>query len=549
MTIVQKKTSVLQKMCVAVLMTTTALTAVPAMAAESASELERKLRALQTQLDSLQGVKDELRLVQQQLDAMKAAEAATKDAVAKEQATREAADMKARQRALDAGATVVMENGVAEIVPPPAPDGGVMNKNIKITFGGFIEAAAIYRSKNQSADVGSSFNGGIPFGNSPNAHVGEFRGTARQSRLSILAQGNFDKNTALAAYYEMDFLGGAPTANSNQTNSYNPRIRNIYATLDRNDLGFHMLAGQNWSLLTLNRTGIIPRNEVAPAGIEAQYVVGFNFTRSPQIRLVKDWDKEFWFAISAESPQAQVAQSTVPTGTIVNNPGTGQLGTGGTFTLDVAPDMIAKFAMDPGWGHYELFGVSRWFRSEVNYASMTTNGLGVGGSALLPVLPKTLDFQASFMYGKGMGRYGAGQLADVTTDNTGRLVTLPYVSALLGLVAHPTADIDLYAYAGTEQLEKRYVSVGGVNYGYGNPAGTNNTGCMVNGGTCNGNTAREYELTGGFWYKFYQGKMGMMEFGVQDEWVKRYIFAANSAAGGPSTDANIAMFSLRYYPF
>ena len=43
--------------------------------------------------------------------------------------------------------------------------------------------------------------------------------------------------------------------------------------------------------------------------------------------------------------------------------------------------------------------------------------------------------------------------------------------------------------------------------------------------------------------------MGMMELGVQDEWVKRYIFAANSAAGGPSTDANIAMFSLRYYPF
>jgi hypothetical protein len=115
-------------------------------------------------------------------------------------------------------------------------------------------------------------------------------------------------------------------------------------------------------------------------------------------------------------------------------------------------------------------------------------------------------------------------------------------------VAHPTKELDLYAYAGTEQLEKRYNSIGATNYGYGNPAATNDSGCMIEGGTCNGVTAREYELTGGFWYKFYQGSVGMMEFGIQDQYVKRYIFSSNTT-GGPHASANIAMFSFRYYPF
>ena len=67
------------------------------------------------------------------------------------------------------------------------------------------------------------------------------------------------------------------------------------------------LAGQNWSLLTLNSKGITPRNEVPPATIDAQYVVGFNWARQPQIRIVKNWNKEFWLAASVENPQTTFA--------------------------------------------------------------------------------------------------------------------------------------------------------------------------------------------------------------------------------------------------
>ncbi|MEJ0065986.1 MAG: hypothetical protein WDM85_11685 [Caulobacteraceae bacterium] len=55
-----------------------------------------------------------------------------------------------------------------------------------------------------------------------------------------------------------------------------------------------MLLGQNWSLATMNSSGITPRAEAPPTVIDAQYVAGFVFTRQPQIRLTYDWHKEFW---------------------------------------------------------------------------------------------------------------------------------------------------------------------------------------------------------------------------------------------------------------
>ena len=71
------------------------------------------------------------------------------------------------------------------------------------------------------------------------------------------------------------------------------------------DCGIHFLAGQEWSLLTTDKVGIIPRQENIPLTIDAQYVPGFNWTRNPQIRIAKDFDdQKIWLAISAESPQA-----------------------------------------------------------------------------------------------------------------------------------------------------------------------------------------------------------------------------------------------------
>ena len=129
-------------------------------------------------------------------------------------------------------------------------------------------------------------------------------------------------------------MGAANTANSNESNSYNPRIRHLYTTVDWNDISLHLLGGQTWSLATLQGKGITPRNEVTPLTIDAQYVAGFTWARQPGIRLVKEFGNNFWVAASAEMPQTP----SCPSGTAFVTGGAGLAVTcnqvaagGGTF--------------------------------------------------------------------------------------------------------------------------------------------------------------------------------------------------------------------------
>jgi hypothetical protein len=175
-------------------------------------------------------------------------------------------------------------------------------KGVTLTLGGFGALESIYRSRNETADLASSFSG-IPFNNSSTGQTSEFSFSARQSRITALAEGNPTSDIHLGFYGELDFLGAAQTANSNETNSYTPRIRVMYNQIDWNSQGLHLLAGQNWSLVTLQGKGITPRAEDIPPTIDAQYIPGFSFTRQPQIRLTQEFGNDVWAAISLENPQ------------------------------------------------------------------------------------------------------------------------------------------------------------------------------------------------------------------------------------------------------
>src|SRR5262249_10050659 len=164
-------------------------------------------------------------------------------------------------------------------------------------------------------------------------------------------------------------------------------------------------------------------------------------------------------------------------------------------TTDQAPDIIEKAAFDPGWGHYEIYGVQRFFSDNtlrcvlgpcvVGSTAMlgtadnkTTFGAGVGGSVLLPLIPKYLDFTASGLYGRGVGRYAAGQLPDVTIGLDGSLSVVRGWSAMVGLIAHPWEGLDVYAYAGMEQVDSNFFNVGTTLFGLGN-TGFSNATCLV----------------------------------------------------------------------
>jgi hypothetical protein len=223
-------------------------------------------------------------------------------------------------------------------------------------------------------------------------------------------------------------------------------------------------------------------------------------------------------------------------GTVVNFLNTGA---GGDFlqtvnvTTDQAPDVIEKVAFDPGWGHYEIFGIQRFFSDGTltciagpcvaNSAAMvgtsdnkTTFGAGVGGSVLLPLIPKYLDLTANGLYGRGVGRYGAGQLTDVTIAADGSLTPVTGWSAMAGLVGHPWEGLDVYAYAGIEEVKANFFNFGATLFGLGNPGFSNAT-CLITtpssftGATpldCIANNQRLSELTAGFWQNVYKGDYG-----------------------------------------
>jgi hypothetical protein len=476
--------------------------------------------------------------------------------------------------------------------------------------GTFIEAAGVWRQRAEEADGASDTPfSSTPFPNSPLYHQGEMAFSARQSRIALKADGNIDPAQHVQAYYEMDFLGAGVTANSRESNSYQPRIRQAFLEYDNENYHFHVSAGQQWSLLTQDRVGMLPLSENVPLTIDAQYVAGFNWARQPSFRFVEDFNKVAWFGVSIENPEMNFQSnsigvvggpsqgavsggltgtttaggSTVPPGVTVNDinacQASGLMDSTTGCTTGTYPDIIEKLAVDPGWGHYELIGLQRFFTDRVyttgiegSGSNQTTYGWGVGANALLPAVPKILDLQGSVMYGAGLGRYGSSQLPDVVVGPTGSLTPLTTLQFLVGAVAHPVEALDIYAYYGQEQVQSNYWTIGATNGGYGNPAFAN-TGCLLEnqgagvagfsdpiaGTTCSASTniQRVQEITVGFWYNLYKGDLGRLRAGMQYEYFQLTAFpgaaGATTATSTPNQGINpnnqAVFVSLRYYPF
>ena len=462
-------------------------------------------------------------------------------------------------------------------------------KGITLTLGGFAAAEGVYRTKNNVADIGSNYSK-IPYDNNVLAHTDELRGTARQSRVSFLAQGNIDPNLVASFYGEFDFLAGPTTANENESNSFSPRIRNVYGALDWNDSGWHLLAGQNWSLATMNGKGISARNEIIPPTIEAQYVPGFVWARQPQIRLVKDFDdKQLWLAVSAENPQTTFGSPATGTaatfgGITVNNAAAGisQLSSVNNFSFNHFPDIIGKVAFEPVIDgaqpvHVEAFGIVRQYYDRVNVApgsqavtaglqsgNFTDNSWGGGGGAGVTwnAVPKMLDLQGSFLAGTGIGRYGAGQLPDVVVGPGGELKPIPEYMFLGGATVHATSQLDLYVFGGLEHQSEvtSDPTVGGktLHLGYGSPFATLGN-CFVELASCSPNTQQIDQITVGFWDKVYTGSFGQVRVGVQYSHTDLHAFSGVAGGGNPAfppdavvrpnTSDDMVFTSFRYYPF
>ena len=489
-----------------------------------------------------------------------------------EKLQREIDRMKAQQAA-QAQQTAPAPAAKAPASGSAAPSGSFMAGPVKVTLGGFVELMVVNRDRNESADWASNFNTAIPYPNSHNYYLSEFHLTERQSRVQALFQGPDSDTWATEAYVEGDFGGAGGTANYNESNSFSPRVRHYFADVTYKPFGGNLLFGQTWSLVTGNKQGIVARGENIPLTIDGQYLPGFDWLRVPQIRFTKIVNEMVSAAVSLENPAALVTSGASagapPLQTIFNNPGASNSFTPpngpstptaplqpNNVTLDWLPDVVAKAAIDPGFGHYEAFVTERFFRARDIapgvQRNVKTNATGFGGNLILPVMPKMLDFQASIIAGRGVGRYGSAQLPDATI-NPGTLGVEPLrgFSTLAGLILRPAPMWTFFAYVGEEQVSKKdfYVTAAGKTYGYGYGNSLfDNGGCETEGvGSCAANTSRIVSGTAGGWWKFYQGWLGNGQVGITDTWIKREIFSG--VGGDPNTNINITMVSFRYYPF
>ena len=180
--------------------------ATPTKEEQPAKENARKIQALREKIEALQR-KVDAQAADEQQAKVDAAAASAQAAAASASAKAAADSMPAQARsAVDAA--------------KPKND-KLYVKGVTLTFGGFSALETIYRSRNETADISSSFTG-IPYDNNVVGHTSELRFTARQSRVAALAQGNVTPDTHLGFYGEFDFQAAAQSANSNQSNSVQP---------------------------------------------------------------------------------------------------------------------------------------------------------------------------------------------------------------------------------------------------------------------------------------------------------------------------------------
>jgi len=491
--------------------------------------MEELRQALQAQQEQLQMLKEELakrdRQIEEAREAAASANARAAEANTKaSEAVTTSTEVKSTATALNttvanmaAGNSAVVNSAVGTASGQQAGSeekgpASIRFKGITLTPGGFIEAATINRQRAESADINSQFSG-IPYPGNSLSRVTEMNFSARQSRLSLLAEGKVG-TAKFSGYFESDFLGAGTTSNERQSNSYVFRMRQGWGRVDF-DNGWALTGGQQWTLATENKKGIVNRGESLPLVVDPQYNVGFTWARQPGFRVTKTFNDKFALAVSAEESQTTIggrgfnAVTTSVAGTTAtttsqnfffdapgNSAGLFNAFDPTGYTVNKIPDFIFKAAFDPGWGHYEVLGIVSDFRDRIYpcavlsptatnaahtsilvgnpitspfctsggvlltapstfgaYNDSKTGG-GFGVSASVPLFHKHVDASIKGMYGTGIGRYGSTQLADVTARPDGTLATIHNAQWLGRLEWHATPKIDIYGYLGGEYASR-----------------------------------------------------------------------------------------------
>jgi len=285
----------------------------------------------------------------------------------------------------------------------------------EFTPGGFVDFENVFRSTN-TGNVASTNFGAIPFSNTVQGHLTEYRSTGQYSRLSMRIDTTFKENK-VRAYIEGDLNGNDAANVFVTTNPHTARLRLYWLDLKRGKWEF--LGGQAWGLLTPNRTGLspMPSDLALTISEDANIHVGINHTRAGTFRAIFHPNDKFAWGFGIENPQ-QFNNGEVLFPIAFNAQLGSQFDNGAVpGAPNVGPDINTKLAWDSDpmgrHFHFELGGMMTTVKTTVlNTATLTFSPHSkVGGgiqSALNFELFKGFRLLANALYGNGVGRYMVG---------------------------------------------------------------------------------------------------------------------------------------------
>jgi len=326
---------------------------------------------------------------------------------------------------------------------------------------GFMDFTGIVRNHAAGGNIGTSF-GSIPYATSTGGilpyqtNLSEFRFSIQNSRIGFRTDADV-MGAHVIGYMEADFLG-TPASTNIAVSSNSQLLRARLYWVDVMKGSWEILGGQTWSLLTPGRKGIspLPSDVFYTQDMDVNYQAGLFWGRIPELRFVYHHPSgKAAFAVAIDSPDQYAGGSsggaaiTLPTG--LATPYAGELdfgaSSGGIATPNLAPDVIAKLALDPSKRvHFEIGGVERTFKvyypgvaatattppvAAIPSATFTTEG-GGGFANLHVEIFKGFRLMTNNFWSDGGGRYIFGQAPDLVANADGSITPLHSTSTVSG---------------------------------------------------------------------------------------------------------------------
>jgi hypothetical protein len=373
-----------------------------------ADELKALREAISQQQKQISDQQQQMSKQQQQIQTLQQQLATTTSG------TPHVADASMRTVATPVNATVVQETEKPKESPLSFRIGGT-----DFTPGGFVDFENIFRTTNTGNVTATNF-WAIPFSNTVNGHLTEYRSTGQYSRFNLKINGKYGANN-VTGYIEADFNGNDAANVFVTSNPHTMRVRLFWLDLKRGNWEF--LGGQTWGLQTPNRVGVSPSpaDLAITIGEDAQTHVGLNYTRAGEFRAAYHFSDQFVWAFALQNPQQFGGQGEITFPTAFNAQLGSQIDSAATpGAPNVIPDFITKFAYDPGKHfHFELGGISTSAKVTViptvpsaSFVKHTKLEGGIFGATNIELF-KGFRFLASGMWGPGVGRYLIGMAPQV----------------------------------------------------------------------------------------------------------------------------------------